>query len=152
MPGIRSTLTRTPVARPSQRRCCSASTLRWARAVLRQPIDDAVLHRLPRRSPPRPAPPVLNPEHVDLITARAYTKGEVPAPNEPSGSTTTVGGPTSFAFSPTGAALGKVTAGVAYQCSLWAAAEITGLTAGNVGFILHHAVKTLRDGMLRAGA
>ena len=31
-------------------------------------------------------------------------------------------------------------------------AEITGLTTGNVGFILHHAVKTLRDGMLRAGA
>lgn len=31
-------------------------------------------------------------------------------------------------------------------------ADITGLTAGNVGFILHHAVKTLRDGMLRAGA
>lgn len=31
-------------------------------------------------------------------------------------------------------------------------ADVTGLTAGNVGFILHHAVKTLRDGMLRAGA
>ena len=31
-------------------------------------------------------------------------------------------------------------------------AEITGLTTGNVGFILHHAVKTLRDGMISAGA
>lgn len=31
-------------------------------------------------------------------------------------------------------------------------AEITGLTAGNVGFILHHAVRTLRDGMLQAQA
>jgi len=31
-------------------------------------------------------------------------------------------------------------------------ADVTGLTSGNVGFILHHAVKTLRDGMIRARA
>lgn len=62
-------------------------------------------------------------------SARAYTKGEVPSPAEPSGTTTTSGGPTSFTFSPTGAALDRVVAGVAYQCSLWAAAEIVGLTA-----------------------
>ncbi|MFE6745940.1 hypothetical protein ACFVGM_08825 [Kitasatospora purpeofusca] len=72
--------------------------------------------------------PQLRSTYADVKT-RAYTRGEVPAPGEPSGTGTTVGGPTSFAFTPTGNALDAVVAGVAYQCSLWAAGEIPGLTA-----------------------
>lgn len=79
----------------------------------------------------------LRVSYADVLN-RAYTKGEVPAPSEPSGSSTTVGGPTSFTWVPTGSALGLVAAGVTYQCSLWVTADIVGLV-GQCSLIVYDA-------------
>jgi integrase len=50
--------------------------MRWARSVLKQPIDDELLTLAVLTPPPRPSPPLLTADQVDAIVARAYTFGE----------------------------------------------------------------------------
>ncbi len=50
--------------------------MRWARAVLKQPIDEELLHLPIKQGIPRGAPTCLTPAQVELIIARALTFGE----------------------------------------------------------------------------
>lgn len=52
------------------------SMMRWARSVLKQPIDEDLLNLAKVTPPPRPAPPLLTADQVVAIVARAYTFGE----------------------------------------------------------------------------
>jgi integrase len=52
------------------------SLMRWARSVLKQPIDDDLLHLAVMKPQSRPSPPLLSDDQVAAIVERAYTFGE----------------------------------------------------------------------------
>lgn len=52
------------------------SLMRWARSVLKQPIDDDLLHLAVKRPQQRPSPPLLTDNQVAAIVDRAYTFSE----------------------------------------------------------------------------
>lgn len=50
--------------------------LRWARSVMKQPIDEDLLHLKVQKPTPRLAPSLLTPEQIEAIVTRAHTFGD----------------------------------------------------------------------------